>query len=97
VSETGIITLDAGNSIPMAEGATITTYAWDVEDGTITVGTSSSPSITATFPLGFRYVHLTVTDSNGKTHTTHVPVLVYDDSLTLNRFEYNVPCAHRGK
>jgi hypothetical protein len=71
----------------MAEGATITTYAWDVEDGTITVGTSSSPSITATFPLGFRYVHLTVTDSNGKTHTTHVPVLVYDDSLTLNRFE----------
>lgn len=50
--------------------------AWDVKDGTITVGTAASERITATFPPGFRWVDLTVTDSNGATHTKHIPVFV---------------------
>lgn len=52
----------------MASGATISTWLWDVDDGTITVGTSASQNITATFPVGFRHVRLTVTDSNGNSN-----------------------------
>ena len=50
-------------------------WAWDVVDGTITSGTSTSETITATFPRGFRFVKLTVTDTNGEAHTTKIPVL----------------------
>jgi len=53
-------------------------FLWDVEDGTITVGTITSMEITATFPAGFRYVHLTVTSDAGKTHTHHIPVFARD-------------------
>lgn len=73
----GIITVsfDASASYSTAVGATISTYAWDVKDGTITVGTSASAAITATFPAGFRQVALTVTDSNGKANSSRRPVL----------------------
>jgi len=51
-----------------AEGAAISTYLWDVGDGTITVGTSADKDITATFPGAVtnehRWVRLTVTDDN---------------------------------
>ena len=62
-------------SYAVSEGATITGYAWDVKDGTITVGDADDAVITATFPAGFRYVGLTVTDSNGKSHSARCPVL----------------------
>lgn len=65
-------------SFATANGASISTYLWDVADGTITVGTSASNTITATFPAGFRWVSLTVTDSNGKTHTARCPVYARD-------------------
>lgn len=75
---TSVITVtlppQTNNSFAVADGATITTYLWDVQDGTITVGTSASSQITATFPAGFRWVKLTVTDSNGKTHFSRCPV-----------------------
>lgn len=75
-------------SYAMADGATLTTYAWDVADGTITVGTAASAVITATFPAGFRYVALTVTDSNGVTHTSRCPVLAVDpdDDVTTTAY-----------
>jgi hypothetical protein len=51
-------------------------FAWDVgADGSIVVGSTSSETITATFPVGFRHVHLTATDTNGEEHTMHIPVL----------------------
>jgi len=57
------------------------TYSWDVGDGTITVGTSNSSSITATFPAGERHVLLTVTDSsNSETSTIPIYVRVHDSS-----------------
>jgi hypothetical protein len=65
-------------SYAVASGATISTYLWDVDDGTITVGTSASNTITATFPAGKRWVSLTVTDSNGKTHIMRVLVYAHD-------------------
>jgi hypothetical protein len=78
--DTEVITVafDGTNSFAMADGATISTYAWDVGDGTITVGTAADDSITATFPAGFRWVGLTVTDSNGTSHSARCPVLAVD-------------------
>lgn len=58
------------------------TYLWSVGDGTITVGTTTTGDITATFPVGFRHVQLIVTDANGKTTTRQFPVRVYNRSTT---------------
>lgn len=61
-------------------GGTLT-YLWDVDDGTITVGTSSTASITATFPAGARWISLTVTDSsNSKTYTQYAPVWAHEET-----------------
>lgn len=52
-----------------AAGASISTYLWDVDDGTITVGSTSTQNITVQFPGAsvneHRWVRLTVTDDNG--------------------------------
>jgi hypothetical protein len=52
----------------IADGASITTWLWEVADGTITDGSDSTQDITASFPQGFRHVRLTVTSSNGQTN-----------------------------
>lgn len=77
----GVLTISFAPTVTAAaDGATVATYAWEVDDGTITTGTSSDKDITATFPAGERWVHLTVTDSNGATLTRHILVLAYDDT-----------------
>ena len=83
------VDFDSADSFTVADGAAISTYLWDVDDGTITVGTSASSAITATFPAGFRYVSLTVTDDNSKTHTTRVPVFARDAAadVTIDVFQ----------
>lgn len=65
-------------SYAVAEGATIVSHDWDVGGGTITVGTSSSAVITATFPPGKYWVAHTVVDSNGKPHTSRCRVIAID-------------------
>jgi hypothetical protein len=84
------VTFVGTNSFAVADGATISTYAWDIADGSYTVGTSASSTITATFVEGFRWVALTVTDSNGTTHTARCPVLALeaadDPSIPYNAF-----------
>lgn len=89
ISSVITVDFDASLSIAVADGATITTYAWDVKDGTITVGTSADAQITATFPAGFRWVTVTVTDSNGKFHTARCPVLAVDpdDDVTVESYQ----------
>lgn len=81
----GIITVsfDGSASYAMADGATIATYAWDIADGTLTVGTLTSAVITATFPAGFRYVGLTVTDSNDVPNTGRRPVLAVNPAADV--------------
>lgn len=66
-------------SYAVAEGATITDYLWDIEDGTLTGGALTDATIEATFPAGKRWVGLTVTDSNGKVHTSRSFVLAVDE------------------
>lgn len=70
-------------AVAATSGATISTWAWSVGDGTITVGSSSTQNITATFPAGHRWIHLTVTDSGGRAITRHIPVWVHDDSYPV--------------
>lgn len=91
---TGVITVefpDGGinTSFTVGDGDTIVGHTWDVRDGTITVGSSSDETITATFPAGFRYVVHTVESSNGSTHTTRVPILAVDpdDDPTLRVYQ----------
>jgi hypothetical protein len=77
---TGLITVafDGSASYCMADGATIVSYAWVIGDGTVTVGSISAATLTATFPAGKRWVHLSVVDSNGKGHTGHRFILAVD-------------------
>ncbi len=74
------VTLSAAASVALAHGASVTGYLWNVADGTIVVGTAASASITVRFPAGFRYIALTVTDSNGKTQTRHLPIWAHDSA-----------------
>lgn len=78
--DTEVITVefDAGDSYTTHPGATIAAYGWAVGDGTITVGTTSTAAITATFPAGFRWVAVAVADSNSQFSYRHIPVLAID-------------------
>lgn len=75
-------------SYAVADGATLTGYAWDIGDGTLVSGSLTDAVITATFPAGKRYVALTVTDSNDVTHTSRCPVLAVDpaDNSLIKNF-----------
>jgi hypothetical protein len=73
---------------------TVSSYAWDVDGGTITVGTSSTQSITVTFPVGFYVVTCTVVDSAGKTRTAYRYVFANsrDRSSPYSPFSYRHRC-----
>ncbi len=77
-------TWNAGGSVPMASGAIISSYNRPCKDGTFVVGSASTSVATIDFPAGFRYIDLTVTDSNGQTHTCHTPVYVEPATSTGN-------------
>lgn len=88
------VSLSAGESYAVDPDSSGTlTYSWDVVDGTIVVGTSTSANITVRFPLGTRWVTLTVTDSsNGRSAVKRIPVVVHSDSnqpleVVVNRLE----------
>lgn len=78
VDDGGIITiqLDGSGSIVMDVDASPASpaYLWDVADGTIISGSTTSAAPTVTFPAGFRYVSLTYSDTNGHSHTTYAPI-----------------------
>jgi hypothetical protein len=64
-------------------------WSWDVGDGTITVGSTTTQDITATFPDGCRYVELSVTDTNGETGTKAIPVVgVTLPSVSVDEIDY---------
>lgn len=86
---TGLITVSFSSSESYGLVNSIASVEWDVADGTITAGTSSSASITATFPAGFRWVLLTVVDTESNFHTTAVPIYARDpeDDTSIEAFE----------
>jgi len=89
--DTEVITVDfdGSASFAVAAGASISSYAWDFADGTPSTGDTAQVS-DVTFPAGFRWVKLTVTDSNGQAHTARVPVFAAETSgsnAPITRFE----------
>ncbi|MBI1260039.1 MAG: hypothetical protein GC204_21430 [Chloroflexi bacterium] len=72
------VSLSGGNSITLANGASLTAWLWDIADGTLVSGTLTFPVITVRFPVGFRYITLTVTDSNGSTGVMRLPIWVHN-------------------
>lgn len=83
------VTFDSSNSFVTEPGASIASQTWNVYAGTITVGTSASVAITATFDAGFYYVSLLVADDNAELHYAYVPVLAIDpaDDPCIYNFE----------
>ncbi|HML23524.1 MAG TPA: hypothetical protein PKD09_17845 [Aggregatilinea sp.] len=70
-----LVTLDASASQPVATGASITAYSWEIGDCTLESGYAATDAqIVLRAPAGFRWVSCTVTDSNSKTAVRYVPV-----------------------
>lgn len=71
---------EGSNSMAVADGATITGYAWEVlGDGAFALGTTATDDdVFIDFEPGWHWVALTVTDSNGKTNSGRRLVYAYD-------------------
>lgn len=90
INGSGVLQVVLGaDNLSYALSGTISSYLWDVDDGTITSGTSTSATISVEFPAGFRYVNLTVVDSNANYQTLNIPVYARDpeDDTTIQAFE----------
>lgn len=74
------VALSGGNSITIAPGAALTAWVWDIGDGTVVSGSTSAASLVARFPVGFRFVTLSVTDSNGVSSLMRLPIWVHDEA-----------------
>jgi hypothetical protein len=74
----------APTGTPVVSGGTITGWLWDVADGTITVGTSTTQNITASFPPGHRWVRVTATNSAGVSNYFVFEVYVGDARVIYN-------------
>lgn len=74
------VALSAADSEAVADGATISSYLWDIKDGAYASGSSTSATITARFgpDITFRYISCTVTDSNATSSTRYYPIWVHD-------------------
>lgn len=83
VDDSNIITVDfdASGSFWVDPDSSGLSYSWDFGDGTPSSASTQTVS-GVTFPPGFRYVSLTVTDNtNSKTTTKQVPVWAFDDDV----------------
>jgi len=69
-----------------ADGDAVSTYLWDVDDGTITIGTTATKDITVEFPNSkkMRWIHLTVVTTAGTSMTFHIQVFTVDKHADLN-------------
>lgn len=75
---------DGTYSFAVAPGATIASYFWEFGDGVIVDFDDTSATPGVEFEPGFRYIKLTVTDSNGKTSYTERPIFVDNETHTLS-------------
>lgn len=62
-------------------------HSWDFVDGTPSSSTAESPT-GVTFPPGFRNVRYTVQDTNGKQHTTIIPVAALGHTISTSEMSY---------
>lgn len=72
------VQFDAGDSFANAPGASISSYDRPAMDGSFVAGNAGSQQATIRFDqTGFRWITLTVTDSNGKTGVHRMPVWTF--------------------
>jgi hypothetical protein len=76
VDSSDILTLVIDSSTSFSPIGGTLTRLWDVEDGTITVGNTTSTSITVEFPVGRRWIRLLLTDTtNSRATIRHLLVV----------------------
>lgn len=68
----------------VVSGGTITNWLWDVADGTITVGSTTTQNVTVSFPAGHRWVRVQVTNSAGVSNFFVFEVYVGDQYVIPN-------------
>lgn len=73
-------TVELSASSSLSLGSTVAGFFWDVKDGVYVSGNSTSQNITVRFPVSneFRYIKLTVSSQNGKSHTCYRPIWSFD-------------------
>ena len=75
VTSTLRVSFDAQGWLPsFAMSGTISSYVWDIKDGTLVSGTLTDPAIVVDFPPGKRWVKLTVTASSEASSIKRVPI-----------------------
>lgn len=70
---------DGSRCVAHSPGSTITSYLWEFPDATTSALQSPTWATSTAYPNG-AWVHLTVTDSNGDTHTGHRLLFKFDSS-----------------
>ncbi len=73
------VSFSASGSFPVAAGATLASFTWELGDGIFTVGDEHSENVTVEYEAGQRWAELRVIDSNGQLGNARTPVLVFDD------------------
>ncbi len=89
---TVVFDIDASDSYAVADGASISTYAWSVTGGGDTsIANANIATTTLTCTAADTYwLTLIVTDDNGKTQTTRRAVFVHDASnMPYTEFEFD--------
>lgn len=79
-SGTSVLTDSRTANVTVFGAETVSSYLWTIGDGTLTVGTLASQSITATYPPGARVITCTVTLSTGAVMVAQRNVIAHDDS-----------------
>lgn len=73
--------------------ATISSWQWQIGDGTFVVGSATSQNVTLSFPAGHRWIRLRVTDSGGRSEFIDVEVYAGDLSpYTIPARSVQVSC-----
>ncbi|MEM4406008.1 MAG: hypothetical protein QXS68_03090 [Candidatus Methanomethylicaceae archaeon] len=71
-TDTATFSFDLWESYALAQGATISSFSANLKDCTVVSGSVASGIFTISAPRGTRWIFISVTDSNGKTHTRRV-------------------------
>ena len=63
------------------DATVISTWFWEEDDGTYVVGNAATQNVTIKFPPGFRWIHVTATDDEGRPQIFHIQVHAHDDTI----------------
>lgn len=73
------VTLSPNLMSTVYDASAITSWLWDIKDGTITTGSTTTANIVVTFPVGRRIINVTATDNLGQSTTRFLLVVACKD------------------